>query len=165
MADFNADGLLDLAAANRYSQDISILMGQGFGFFSSAVNYGVGLNPQSITAADFNGDGSPDIAINNDNSNNVYILTSTIVTLTVTSANSICIGNNVSLVASSNINNYVWSTGATSSSISVSPLINTSYTVTNTNIQGCSIKAVKTISVNPCRKIETGRILEWYIYR
>ncbi len=67
-ADFNRDGLIDLATANAATQDISILLGSGDGTFQSPVNYPAHRNPNVILAADFNRDGALDIAVNNSSS-------------------------------------------------------------------------------------------------
>jgi sugar lactone lactonase YvrE len=63
VADFNGDGIQDLAVANQGSSSISILLGKGDGTFRSQIPISVDYSPSSITAADFNGDGIPDIAV------------------------------------------------------------------------------------------------------
>jgi hypothetical protein len=65
------------------------------------------------------------------------------------SANSICNGASASLTAGGNAVTFSWSTGATTTSISVSPTVNTIYTVTGTDINGCTANAISSISVNP----------------
>ena len=56
--DFNRDGKLDLAVANKGSNNVSILLGNGDGTFQSTVNVGAGIAaPESIFVGDFNGDG------------------------------------------------------------------------------------------------------------
>src|SRR5919109_2281828 len=60
VADFNGDGNLDIAIANRSSNDISVLLGKGNGTFNTQVKYSAGTggpDPVSIAAADLNGDG------------------------------------------------------------------------------------------------------------
>jgi hypothetical protein len=42
--------------------------------FATAVNYGTGSFPQSVTTGDFNGDGRGDLAVANESSHNVSIL-------------------------------------------------------------------------------------------
>ncbi|MDZ4724367.1 MAG: VCBS repeat-containing protein, partial [candidate division Zixibacteria bacterium] len=64
----------DLAVANTGSHNVSILKNNGNGTFASAVNYGVEVNPYSVTSADFDGDGKPDLAVANFSSNSVSIL-------------------------------------------------------------------------------------------
>lgn len=48
---------------------------------------------------------------------------------------------------------YLWSTGATTSSIVVTPTINTTYTVTGTNTFGCSTVKVSTVTTIASRNI------------
>jgi hypothetical protein len=79
VGDFNGDGISDLAVANFRSNNVSILLGTGFGNFSapSFVFIGAGTNPRSIAIGDFNGDGKSDLAVANLSSNNVSILLGT----------------------------------------------------------------------------------------
>ena len=58
-------------------------------------------------------------------------------TITISGNNTICNGGSTILTASGG-NSYVWNNGSLLSSISVSPLADTSYIVTGTNINGCS---------------------------
>ena len=75
IADFNADGNLDVATANTTTNDVSVLLGLGTGGFLAAVIYPVGTNPSSLAAGDFSGDGVPDLAVANTSSGDVSILT------------------------------------------------------------------------------------------
>lgn len=70
--------------------------------------------------------------------------------LPVISASSavICKGESASVSAAGG-NSYQWSNGTTNSSILVSPVSTTSYTVTGTDMKGCSASAVSTVTVNP----------------
>ncbi|MEZ5024856.1 MAG: hypothetical protein R2728_16660, partial [Chitinophagales bacterium] len=61
---------------------------------------------------------------------------------------SICNGASVTLTASGG-GNYLWSTGATTASITVSPTATTTYTVTVTTDKGCSDSDDVTVTVNP----------------
>ncbi len=61
-ADFNRDGLLDIAVANRGSGTVSVLAGTGTGF-SAKVDTAVGPNPERLVVADFDRDGKPDLAV------------------------------------------------------------------------------------------------------
>ena len=45
--------------------------------FSTATNFPVGKNPNSVVVGDFNKDGNPDIATSNNGSNNISILLGT----------------------------------------------------------------------------------------
>jgi uncharacterized protein (TIGR03437 family) len=62
-ADFNGDGLPDLAVANAGVSTISIFLGTGGGKFSSAstVNQTLGCQAAYITAGNFTGAASPDL--------------------------------------------------------------------------------------------------------
>lgn len=66
----------------------------------------------------------------------------------------ICIGASVSIGATGGTT-YLWSTGATTSTISVSPTSTTTYTVTVTNANNCSASTTRTITVNPLPTIVT----------
>jgi hypothetical protein len=74
--DLNGDGQPDLAVANRYSNDVSILLGNGDGTFLAAVNYAAGSTPFSVAVGDFNADGKTDLAVANSGSANVELLRS-----------------------------------------------------------------------------------------
>src|SRR5665213_3328636 len=65
VGDFNGDGKPDLAVAlaDYYSNNVSVLLGNGNGTFQPTVNYTAGTRPQSVTVGDFNGDGKPDLAV------------------------------------------------------------------------------------------------------
>ncbi|MFM7153451.1 MAG: choice-of-anchor I family protein, partial [Bacteroidota bacterium] len=60
----------------------------------------------------------------------------------------ICSGATASLTATGG-NSYLWSTGATTATISVTPAATTTYTVTVTNANNCSATATRVITVNP----------------
>src|SRR5690348_10685598 len=48
MADFNHDGILDVATANYGANSASILLGKGDGGFASPITYPAGGNPQGL---------------------------------------------------------------------------------------------------------------------
>ncbi len=64
-ADFDGDGLPDLATANSLSNSVSVIRNLGGGSFAPQVQYGVGSEPLSLTAADFDADGDIDLAVAN----------------------------------------------------------------------------------------------------
>jgi hypothetical protein len=66
IGDFNRDGELDLAVANRGDGTVSILQGKGDGTFSLGNSYPTGSTARWVAAADFNGDGYLDLAVVND---------------------------------------------------------------------------------------------------
>jgi FG-GAP-like repeat len=63
-ADFNGDHKLDLAVTNLGSNDVSILMGEGDGTFTTET-VAVGMGPAGIAVGDFNRDGKADLAVAN----------------------------------------------------------------------------------------------------
>jgi len=73
-ADFNRDGKADLASTNVSTNNVSVVLGNGNGFFQSSVKFAVGTAPLSLAGADFNGDGRIDLVTANSGSNNVSIL-------------------------------------------------------------------------------------------
>ncbi len=80
---FNNDAFLDLAVANSYSSNVSILMGTGNASapFGTATNRSVttnpgvnGYGPRAIVAGDFNGDTKIDLAVANEQSGDISLL-------------------------------------------------------------------------------------------
>ena len=71
------------------------------------------------------------------------------------SASLICAGQSVNLTASG-ASSYVWNTAATTTVISVTPSVTTSYTVTGTAPNTCSIATVYTQSVSTCTGVDAN---------
>ncbi len=61
---------------------------------------------------------------------------------------SLCSGNSVPLTASG-ASSYLWNTGATTTSLMVTPSVTTVYSVVGTSTTGCYNSAVKIVTVNP----------------
>jgi hypothetical protein len=73
-ADLDGDGGLDLAVANMFSDNVSILKNNGDGIFQAKVDYATGDSPNCIFGGDLDADGDLDLAVANGHSNNVSIL-------------------------------------------------------------------------------------------
>ena len=73
-ADLDNDGDIDLVTANEYGDNVSILLNNGNGTFSSPVNYATGDRPFSVYGADLDGDGDIDLVTANNNSGGISIL-------------------------------------------------------------------------------------------
>lgn len=105
VADFNGDGNLDIAIANRTSNDVSVLLGKGNGTFNPQVKYsaGAGTDPIAIAAADFNGDGKPDLVVADSGSKGVSVLMNT-GTGTFSAPVKYAVGNLPSAIATGDLN-------------------------------------------------------------
>ncbi|MBW1806842.1 MAG: VCBS repeat-containing protein [Deltaproteobacteria bacterium] len=73
-ADFNSDGLLDLAVANFLTDSISVMFAVEGGGFASAVQYPVSGRPSGIVARDLNGDGFADLAASTSVTDKIEVL-------------------------------------------------------------------------------------------
>jgi hypothetical protein len=63
VADFNGDGIPDLAVSGNSS--VGVLLGNGDGTLQTADDYPAGPKPTAVVSGDFNGDGFPDLAVIN----------------------------------------------------------------------------------------------------
>ncbi len=72
--DLNGDGIPDLVVADRSTNRVSVLLGNGDGSFQPPVAYFVGNNPTSVALADVNFDGGLDIIATNFTTNTVSVL-------------------------------------------------------------------------------------------
>ncbi len=62
-ADFNEDGILDLAVPMGLLGVVTIFTGDGTGGFPGRMEYDAGEQPMTLSCGDFNGDGHTDIAV------------------------------------------------------------------------------------------------------
>ena len=74
VGDLNGDGDLDLALANWISDDISILLNNGYGTFQDAESYDAGNGPVTVILGDLDADGDLDAGVASEHSDAVSIL-------------------------------------------------------------------------------------------
>lgn len=75
VADVNADGKLDLLAANEGNGTVGVLLGNGDGTFQPVVTYGSGgSGANSVAVGDVDGDGKPDLIVATSLSTTVGVL-------------------------------------------------------------------------------------------
>jgi trimeric autotransporter adhesin len=96
-----------------------------------------------VSASNLAGDG------NSSNNSNLTTIVNPVIAA-ISGQTTACIGSSITLNASGSAISYTWSNSATTTSISVSPSVNTTYSVTGTSALGCTFTAVKAITViNP----------------
>lgn len=69
-------------------------------------------------------------------------------TITVSGPTLVC-NTSTNVLTASGASTYSWNTGATSASITITPSVNTTYTVTGVGSNGCSIKKTTFVTVSP----------------
>jgi cysteine-rich repeat protein len=80
LADVSGDGLLDVITANRYSDDITVLVADGAGGLGNPIRFltldtnGGGVEPRGIAVTDVTEDGQPDVITANRSSDDITIL-------------------------------------------------------------------------------------------
>ena len=87
----------------------------------------------------------------------VYTASCTTPTITISpTLSSVCKGNSTTLTASG-ASSYLWSTGSSTASITITPTTNTTYTITGTSATGgCTGTATQTITVNSVPTVNAG---------
>jgi hypothetical protein len=73
-ADFNNDGLADIAVTDTMGNAVRVLLNAGDGSLLPAASFLVGALPYALLAADLDGDGHVDIAVANSRSDDVSVL-------------------------------------------------------------------------------------------
>jgi hypothetical protein len=76
-ADFDTDGIPDLAVTTSTPAAVFVLLGKGDGTFAAPIQFDTGLWPYFVVSEDLNGDGKPDLATANSSSGTISILLNT----------------------------------------------------------------------------------------
>jgi hypothetical protein len=112
----------------------------------------VSVTPTASTVYTVSGETTPGCI----GTSSIAITTNSVPVVNVaSSASLICAGQPVNLTASG-ASSYVWNTAATTTVISVTPSVTTSYTVTGTAPNTCSIATVYTQSVSTCTGVDAN---------
>ncbi|TMQ63789.1 MAG: VCBS repeat-containing protein [Candidatus Eisenbacteria bacterium] len=75
VGDLNNDGMLDAAVVHfSYSNTVSVLLGNGDGFFQTGVDYTTGPSPNCLRIGDLNNDGKLDLVTTSGSSPTVWVL-------------------------------------------------------------------------------------------
>ena len=90
-------------------------------------------------------------------SNQKTVTVNPLPTINILSSNdTICNGNSAVLTVSGAAT-YTWSTGSTTTSISISPSVTTTYSVLGNNVNNCSNNGSYTLVVDPCTSIKENK--------
>jgi hypothetical protein len=129
--------------------------GVTYSWSTGATTSTIGASPSVTTVYTVVGTGT--LAGNCSGNSTVSIIVSSNPTVVVTGGGTICAGNSTVLTAGG-ANTYSWNTGATTTTISVSPTVNTTYTAIGTNTAGCANTATAGIVVSPCTGLQTSNL-------
>ncbi|HMR90141.1 MAG TPA: hypothetical protein PKD51_18395, partial [Saprospiraceae bacterium] len=118
--------------------------GNNYNWSNGATTASITVNPiittsYNVTVTDLNGCSE---------TSSIQVIVNPLPTIIISGDTEICIGDNTTLTASGG-SVYIWNTGDTTASINVTPSVNTNYSVTVTNINGCNDSANVTVIVNP----------------
>ncbi|MBL7911976.1 MAG: T9SS type A sorting domain-containing protein [Bacteroidia bacterium] len=107
-----------------------------------------GIGPKTISYSDTNS-----IGCSNTITLNINVVTGPSITITSSFTNSSCPGQPVTLAANG-VSNYTWSTGSTSQSITVTPTVNTTYSVIGAfatgSCQSSTASFTQNVSLSAC---------------
>ena len=116
------------------------------GVFNNVVFFPTQTGNYTVTGSDANGC---------NNVSNITVSVNPGPTINVVSSDSVICAGESGLLTVSGTNQYLWSTGSTNTSITVTPIITTAYTVTGTNGFGCSTTTIFTQIVDPCTGLKS----------
>lgn len=168
--DMNNDGKMDFVTTdfNGGLSNVKTFYGNGNATFAFSSFNPSQVNNFDIAAADFDNNGYLDFVlttgISSGNTARVVWNNPTPTVSVASSASLICAGQSATLTGMG-ASTYSWSTGATSTSITVSPTITTSYSVVGTSTANCSSSNTYTLNVSACTSInEINNTQEFLFY-
>ncbi|MFK2820989.1 sulfatase-like hydrolase/transferase [Flavobacteriaceae sp. LMIT009] len=145
----NADAGPDVAICEGDSTTLIANGGDTYLWNTGATTASINVSPSSTTVYFVT------VTTNGCSSNDdVTVTVNTVPVADAGKDETICEGDNITLTASGG-DTYLWSTGATTASINVSPSSTTVYTVTATS-NGCSDNDSVTVNVNPTPTADAG---------
>ena len=143
----------DTSICSGDSISLSAIGGSTYSWSTTETSSTITVNPTTtttyiVTGSDANGCS---------NSDSVLVTVNTLPTVTLNGGIDveICLGQSTNLTAAGG-STYVWSTGATSTSVSVSPTDTTSYSVIGTDANGCIGYDTIGVIVNPLPVVFAG---------
>lgn len=120
---------------------------QGLSSLSNATL--VVVSPTTSTLYQISGTGINGCINSGTNAAAVNLTVSPLPQISIAGSTAVCMGNTVVLSANAlGVSSYSWSNGSTNSSISLTPLVNSSYTLVGLSAQGCSNSASINLLVN-----------------
>jgi fibronectin-binding autotransporter adhesin len=122
-----------------------------WGITNGTITGGAGTSAITFTAGT-SGNVALTLTVNNGGcsaSSNANVTINAVPTAAIGGPSATCAGSPVTLDAGAGFTSYLWSTGATTQTISVAPVSNTNYSVTVTNASGCSASASHAVTANP----------------
>jgi|GEM_PF-1021917 len=114
------------------------------GVTNSVAFYPAATNIYTLTGTDVN---------TCSNSATVQVVVNPLPNITITARDTVCNGETITLTAGG-ANVYNWSTGEATPMISVSPTVNSSYSLTGTDINNCTASSSRTLVVVECTGLE-----------
>ena len=140
----------------------TIAVGSSVSFTVGNGNVSAGGTYTLTSSTNLVGDG------NNTNNTNISTFTTANPILSIVGGTTSCIGSSITLNTSGTATSYTWNTGANTASISISPTVNTTYSVVGSNSLNCTSSSTFTVGVtNPtisgigavnCGSLSTGTL-------
>jgi hypothetical protein len=72
--DVNGDGNVDVMAANREGNNVSVLLGDGAGGLAAPATYATGNSPLAVDVGDLDGDGDLDLTGVDETDDKIFLL-------------------------------------------------------------------------------------------